>query len=146
MKIMVAVDFSKASSEVLSEARKFALNFSAKLLLIHVCEPDPDFVGYAPGPQTVRDQVADKFRDQHRRLQQEADKLAELGLEVTALMVQGATAETILKEADKLKADMIIVGSHGHGAVYHLLVGSVSEAVLLKAKCPVLVVPTHDRS
>jgi nucleotide-binding universal stress UspA family protein len=60
--------------------------------------------------------------------------------------VQGATVETILKEALKLDVDMIVAGSHGRGAMYQLLVGSVSEGVLHKSKCPVIVVPTHERS
>ncbi|MEW5940915.1 MAG: universal stress protein [Chloroflexota bacterium] len=66
------------------------------------------------------------------------------GLDATALVVQGATVETILNEASKLEADMIVVGSHGHGALYQLLVGSVCEGVLRKAACPVLVVPTRE--
>ncbi|HDY68944.1 MAG TPA: universal stress protein [Candidatus Scalindua sp.] len=52
----------------------------------------------------------------------------------------------ILDESSKLKIDLIVVGSHGHGAVYHLIVGSVSEEVLQRSSCPVLVVPTHDRT
>ena len=54
--------------------------------------------------------------------------------------------EVILDEANKLNIDLIVVGSHGHGAVYHLMVGSVSQGVLHQSTCPVLVVPTHDRT
>ena len=53
--------------------------------------------------------------------------------------------DTILAEATKLDADMIVIGTHGHGAMYRLLVGSVSEGVLHKSKCPILVIPTHER-
>jgi nucleotide-binding universal stress UspA family protein len=48
---------------------------------------------------------------------------------------------TLLHQAERLKADLLIVGSHGRGAMLHLLLGSVSEQVLKKATCPVLVVP-----
>ena len=65
--------------------------------------------------------------------------------ESTALFVQGSTAETIVRKATEIDADLIVVGSHGHGAMYQLLVGSVSEAVLRQSEIPVLVVPTHDR-
>ncbi|MBE0585939.1 MAG: universal stress protein, partial [Desulfofustis sp.] len=68
------------------------------------------------------------------------------GLETTALLVQGATAETIVDKANKLEIDMVIVGSHGRGAMYQLLVGSVSEGVLRGAACPTLVVPTRGHT
>ncbi|MEA3243534.1 MAG: universal stress protein, partial [Pseudomonadota bacterium] len=61
-------------------------------------------------------------------------------------LVHGATAETILKKASELDVDMIVVGSHGRGAMYQLLVGSVSEGILHNSRCPVLVVPTHKRN
>ena len=64
------------------------------------------------------------------------------GLDVTPMLVQGPTVELLLNEADKLGIDMIIMGSHGHGALYNALVGTVSEGVLHKAKCPVLIVPS----
>jgi len=60
---------------------------------------------------------------------------------VTALLVQGPTTETILGEAEKLAADLIVVGSHGHGALARAIVGSTSRSLLGKAKVPVLVVP-----
>jgi nucleotide-binding universal stress UspA family protein len=66
-------------------------------------------------------------------------------LDTTALLVHGATVEVILKEASDLEVDLIVVGSHGRGAMYQLLVGSVSEEVLKKSRIPVLVIPTHKR-
>jgi nucleotide-binding universal stress UspA family protein len=60
-------------------------------------------------------------------------------------LLQGSIVETILKQAKKLDVEMIVMGTHGRGAVFKLLVGSVSEGVLRGAKCPVLVVPTHNR-
>jgi len=68
------------------------------------------------------------------------------GLDTTALLVHGATVETILKEASELEVDMIVIGSHGRGAMHQLLMGSVSEGVLRKSRCPILVVPTHKRT
>ncbi|MBW2274656.1 MAG: universal stress protein, partial [Deltaproteobacteria bacterium] len=47
----------------------------------------------------------------------------------------------ILAEAKRLAADMIVMGSHGHGALYRALLGSVSEGVLHKATCPLTIVP-----
>jgi nucleotide-binding universal stress UspA family protein len=67
-------------------------------------------------------------------------------LDATALLVQGPTVETILEEATRLNADLIILGSHGRGAAIQLLVGSVSGGVLQKSKCPVLIVPTRKQA
>ena len=60
--------------------------------------------------------------------------------EVLALQVQGTTAEKILSLAREHDAEMIVMGSHGHGALYHLFAGSVTTAVLKESVCPVLVV------
>ncbi len=145
MDLLVAVDFSAASSEVFSCAKTLALGLQAKLWILHVAEPDPDFVGYDPGPQTVRDAVAKKFHEEHRALQEMAEELRSAGVDAVALLVQGPTIRTILSEADKLGVDLIVVGSHGKGAVKRLLVGSTSEGVLHGANVPVLIVPTHGR-
>jgi nucleotide-binding universal stress UspA family protein len=118
---------------------------SGKLWFLHVAEPEPDFIGYEVGPQSVRDSLSIKFREQHRMLQEIADRVRKGGVDATALLVQGSTVETILAKAAKLGADMIIVGTHGRGAMYQLLVGSVSEGLLHNSECPILIVPTHKR-
>lgn len=147
MNILVAVDLSGASPKILHYVKTLALNFSAKVWLLYAEKPDLGFVGFGPGrPQSVLDQVADEFEKKRMELQDEVDKLKNSGIDAEALLVQGAAVEVILDEASKLKADLIVVGSHGHGAVYHLMVGSVSEGVLHRSLCPVLVVPTHDRT
>ncbi len=92
------------------------------------------------------DKVAHDFKEKRKELQNEEDKLQNFGVDVESLLVQGTAVEVILDEASKLKTDLIVVGSHGHGAVYHLMVGSVSEGVLHRSTCPVLVIPTHDRT
>ena len=60
-----------------------------------------------------------------------------------ALHIQGSLVEKILTSAETHAADLIVMGSHGHGALYELLVGSVTSGVLHGAKCPVLVVPAR---
>ena len=147
MNILVAVDLSSASQKILHYVKTLALGLSAKVWLLYVEKPDLGFVGFGPGrPQSVLDKVADEFEKKHKELQDEVDKLQGSGIDAMALLVQGEAVEVVLDESSKLKTDLIVVGSHGHGAVYHLLVGSVSEGVLHRSTCPVLIVPTHDRT
>jgi nucleotide-binding universal stress UspA family protein len=142
--ILAAVDFSPISTEVVDLAGRLATAFSSAVWIVHVAPPEPDFVGYDAGPPNVRDQVAHEMRDTHRRVQDAADRLRAQRLEATALQVQGPTAETILREAERLHADMIVLGSHGHGVLRRALLGSVSEGVLHGATCPVLIVPARQ--
>ena len=139
--ILAAIDFSDLTPTVVDKAAEIAKCFSSKLWLIHIAAPDPDFVGYGTGPQSKRDWRAKTLREEHRYIQVRALELEQSGINVTPLLIQGATIETILQEAAKLNADLIVIGSHGHGAVYKALVGSVSEGIIRQASCPVLIIP-----
>jgi nucleotide-binding universal stress UspA family protein len=146
MNILVAVDLSDASQKILHYVKTLALSLSAKVWLLYAARPELGFVGLGPDQQPVESRVAQKFHKEHKALQDEVDKLQNAGIDAKALLVQGTAVEVILHESGKLKTDLIVVGSHGHGAVYHLVVGSVSEGVLHRSSCPVLVIPTHDRA
>jgi len=139
--ILVPVDFSDCATKVIKTAATIAESFSANLILLHVASPEPEFLGYDPGPQSVRDSVAKELAKEHTFLQKLEQELASPGIKTTALAIQGYPVEKILEEARKLHADLIVMGSHGHGTLRNLLVGSVTEGVMRKAACPVLVVP-----
>lgn len=144
MKLLAALDLATTTPSVLREARSWARRLSAELFLIHVAEPDPDFVGYGPGPESVRLAVAHKFQRAHVQIEAAARELRQEGVNTTALLVQGATAETILREAENLSVDAILMGTRAHGAVRELFVGSTSKGVLRQSTRPVLLIPPHD--
>ena len=141
--ILAPIDFSDVSDTVIRRAADLAKAFQAPIYLLHVAPPDPDFVGYAPGPQSVRDTVAGTIRKEHHQLQKLESKLKSEGLDVHALLVQGPVVEKILREGERLQAGIIVMGSHGHGALHKLLVGSVAEGVLRGSRCPVFIVPSR---
>jgi nucleotide-binding universal stress UspA family protein len=141
IKILVAIDLSPASARVIQVAERVAGPMSAEVWVLHVAEAEPSFVGYDAGPDVVRDQVAREFRDEHRSVQAHADTLRNAGVKATALLIQGPIVETTLTEAERLEADLLIVGSHGFGALYDLVVGSSSRGILKATEIPVLVVP-----
>lgn len=139
--ILAAIDFSDVSEVVIEKAAEIVRSFSSKLWLIHVAAPDPDFVGYGTGPQCERDWRAKTLKAEHKYIQDRALQLEQSGINVTPLLIQGATVATIIQEAARLNADMIVIGSHGHSAIYKTLVGNVSDGIIRQASCPVLIVP-----
>lgn len=141
MNLLVALDLSAASSDVVRAVRKYAATTKAQVRLLHVAEPNPAFIGYEAGPEVVREQVALEHRNEHRLIQEHADSLREAGIDAAALLIQGPIIETILKEAEKMTADMIVLGNYGHGAVYQLVAGSTCLGVVRQTTLPLLLVP-----
>ena len=141
MNIVVAVDFSEVTPRVLAAAAEQARGRDAQLWLVHVAPPEPDFVGYDPGPSVVRGQVAEELREERRALEQLADELRAQGLAVTSRFLRGPTVQAILEYAAESGADLIVMGTHGRSLVHQVLVGSVSEGVLRGATRPLLLVP-----
>lgn len=145
MRLLAAIDFSEVTDAVIEQAKKLAALANAEVRVLHVAMPNPDFVGFEAGPDAVRTQVAHALRDEHRRLEALTERLRDAGVAASHLMVQGATVETILEQISRFDADLVIVGSHGYGALRNLLAGSVTQGVLKKSSVPVLVVPSADR-
>ncbi|MBZ9728315.1 universal stress protein [Salegentibacter sp. JZCK2] len=142
--ILVAVDFNDAVGELMSYAESIAEKFGAKIWVVHVAAPDPDFVGYDAGPQYIRDMRADELKDEHKELQQIRDMFIDKNIESDALLIQGSTVETVLEEAKKLKADILIVGTHKHSFFYNLFAESVSVELFKNAEIPVLSIPFEE--
>lgn len=145
MEILVALEADATDASIVNTASQLASAFKAKLWLLHVAAPEPDFVGYDAGPQSVRNKLSEHMHDEHKKIQLIAGNLRTKGLDVAALMIQGGYAEAILEQAVKLKVDYIVVGAHKHSLLSKILLGSVSESVVRGAKVPVLVVPVADQ-
>lgn len=144
--IVAALDFSEATDLVLDQVCILAYREDARIRLVHVAEPEPDFVGYDNDPKALRDGVAREFQAENRALQDLAERLRRRHLVVKAMLVRGPTAEKIIEQAERAEADVIVVGSHGRRGLRRLALGSVSEEVIRRASCPVLVVPSGGRS
>jgi nucleotide-binding universal stress UspA family protein len=145
MNILVAIDLSSASQKILDKAKALALALPAKVCLLHVIEGEPDFLDDEPDLQSSSDHGQQEFPQEHKNLQKEVDELRQSGIDTKGLLTQGSVVDVILQKSKQLEIDIIIVGTHGHGGVHHMIFGSVSEGVLRNTSCPVLVIPTHDR-
>jgi len=142
--ILVPIDFNDNESILLNKALEFSRAFKAKIWLLHVASPEPEFVGFGVGPQYIRDSRAQELRKEHRLMNDYADKLKIEGIECEGLLINGGTIEMILEEADKLNTDLIITGHHSHSIFYKAFFGSVSSEVIKKTTIPVLIVPLED--
>ncbi|MBT8306333.1 MAG: universal stress protein [Maribacter sp.] len=139
--ILVTIDFVNNEKQLIDKAFQLAEKFKAKLWLLHIASPDPDFIGYDVGPQYIRDSRAEELRKEHKLLQEYTAVLKEKGVDSEGLLVQGATIEMIIEESKKLNVDLIIAGHHERGFFYNAFVGSVSAKIIKKSKIPVLIIP-----
>ncbi len=145
MKLLAALDLSYSTPAVLREARVWTRRLSAELLLLHVADPDPDFIGYGAGPESSRLAVAHKFQRAQKQIEALAVELRKDGLDTTALLLQEVdVADTILREADRLHVDAIVIGTHARGTAHVMFIGSISKSVILKATRTVILVSPHD--
>ncbi len=142
--IMVAVDFNDSIGELMVYAESLAEKFGSKIWVLHVADPEPDFVGYEPGPQYIRDIKAEEYREEHHSLQEVCKNFIADEIESEALLIQGSTVETVLEEARKLDIDLLIVGTHKHSFLHNLLQENVSMELLKKAEIPMLTIPIDD--
>ena len=142
---LTLIDFSEICGKVVERAAELAKFYEAKCWLIHVAAPDPDFVGYDVGPQYIRDSRADELKEEHNILEKYQKQLGKDGIECEMLLIQGQTNTTILEEIERLKIDMVVLGSHGHSKLYDLLVGSVCEYTLRHATVPLLIIPSGGK-
>jgi nucleotide-binding universal stress UspA family protein len=146
--ILVATDFSEPSEAALAYGRELARTFGARLTVVHACENIAARAYGADGfvfaePELQRD-VEAAARKQIDALLSDEDRNV---LQAHAVVLTAnSTAASIVGFAREINTDLIVMGTHGRGAVAHLLMGSVAERVVRTAPCPVLTVrhPEHD--
>jgi len=163
-RLLVPIDFSDATPRVIDLARQLAKALDAEIHLVHVRELSaaaaPGTLGYGlagmpelapmsgvpvPGLDPMPQPIAET-EDQKSKLARWQKEIAQDGIKVLLHEPTGSVADEILDQADAIEADFIVMGTHGHGAMYHLLVGSATKGVLKHATRPVLLVPSPKSS
>lgn len=138
-KILIATDGSESAYEAVQLGLDLAAEQDAKAFIVHVT-PAVDVIPYANFGY-IAPTLPHEFDEHDRELLQEAVGLAaEKGVDVETTLVKGRPADEIVAFADSIDADLIVVGSRGHGAITSALIGSVSRAVLQESRRPVIVV------
>jgi nucleotide-binding universal stress UspA family protein len=149
--LLVPVDLSDAAQPVLQKAAELAPQLSARIVLLHIVEPvatyvpvgaTMDVIAAAPPPA----EASESLSAPDSRLKALAEPLTAAGIDVVPVTIIGLAVDDILEQAAKYRADFIMLGSHGHGALYHLFSGSVVTGILKRATCPVIVVPSRSQT
>lgn len=146
--ILVATDFGEASDSALRYGRELAGRFGATLHVLNVVE---NFYVTTFGAETYAAVVPEMQREievaARKRLDEELIDSDRSGPPVKpVVMTSGSPAYAIVDYARENGVDLIVMGTHGRGALAHLLMGSVAERVVRIASCPVLTVrsPEHE--
>jgi nucleotide-binding universal stress UspA family protein len=144
VKILAAIDLSRASGYVIEAVHRVAIATDAEVFVLHVVTPIPGTAGPEFPPVLEHLELAERYLDEQEQLVELVMQLVDVDINAAALLRQGEPVKTILKEATQLDVELIVAGSHGHGPLFEALVGSVSAGILRKSPVPVLVVPVRE--
>ncbi len=140
-KILCPIDFSEHSLKALKNATEMADKFHAELILMNVIAPFP-VLPATPHPvgfnvQSYEDELEENSLD---NLTEIVDKNVPENIDTSTVVKKGDAATQIIKFADENDINLIVLSTHGTGALKHLIFGSVAEKVLRHSNCPVLTV------
>jgi nucleotide-binding universal stress UspA family protein len=144
--ILAPVDFSGITDSVVTQAATLVRALGGKIVLMNVLQPPVITSEYGPFLENIGEIVMVGEKAAAKQLARWQEKLVAQGIATETLQFTGAPVPNILKQAEKIGADYIVMGSHGHTAFYDLLVGSTTHGVLLRAPCPVIIVPADKKA
>lgn len=146
--ILVPHDFSTSANHALAIARDEAKAHAGTIVLLHAIDlpyqlgPDTVVIPDAAGAPISLKQYAIQSAEAH--LTDLIARLAKDGATATASVVIGSPVDEILRAIDTHRANLIVMGTHGHTGLRHLVAGSVAERVVRSSKVPVLTVRHPD--
>jgi nucleotide-binding universal stress UspA family protein len=132
--ILAPVDFSSATERVVEIAAELARAVNGYVVLLHVLTTSSVLTG-AGGADLG------SIRTAVQRLQELKARLRSQSVAVQAVWFVGDPGPDITAQAAKLRAAFIVLGSHGHSALYHFMLGGTASAVMKQSRCPVVIVP-----
>lgn len=144
--LLAAVDFSDASRKIAAFTEDLARQLSARVVLLHVVEPVASYVPVGAAMDVIETAPPPVMEEDLKAQQAHLERLAASLQNVQVVATIGLAADEIVSQADQHGADFIVLGSHGHGAIYHLFAGSVVTGVLKRSHTPVIIVPIGERA
>ena len=140
--ILVPVDFSPATDAVVQEAIALAKVLPARVVLLAIIQPPLVVSEYGPLMGDLIEITSAGEKHAAKQLARLKEKMRGQSIKAEGIQFTGMPIGLIIEQAKKLEADYIVMGSHGHTALYDLLVGSTTHGVLMRAACPVVIVPS----
>jgi len=142
--IIVPTDFSNLSFTAFDYAKDIAKRWGAKIHVVYVLEKQPPFLAMR-SLDVNEDQVMKSMEEQAKKqLEDAVKKFGKTDLDISPILLKGVDYEELVKYSKKIKADLIVLATHGRTGFIHTLIGSVTEKVVRHAKCPVLVTTPTD--
>ncbi len=139
-KILFCTDFSENAREAFKEAIKATSHRGSEICLLHVI-PEPDAQFWKGYIYEVGDMDTKAKNDIDRAVDEQYRPLVPAGVRFMVNVKIGEVVRSILAAVQDYQADLLVIGRQGHGAITSWLLGNVTEKVVRKANCPVLVVP-----
>ena len=144
MRILIAVDGSDCSERAVSLVSTFALPPDSVVRVVGVHRPYSDVLAISwatmgdagSGGETEDEADARRLREAIGRAEA---RLQDLDVKIEGFLVHGRPGSSIVDEAEAMSADLVVVGSRGHGTIATMLLGSTASEVVDHAPCPVLV-------
>lgn len=143
--ILVPIDSNKEGDLVAQKAIEIAKAFDAQVHLIHVTSFKKDSVPAVFGVEYIPTENLSEYEKEMETLNLFKVRFTEAGLNCEVHLTQGYPDKQILKLADQIHADLIILGLINHSALYKVFVGSVSNEVVKGTKTPVLLIPSDQK-
>ncbi len=137
-KILVPIDFSDYSKKALHYTVKLAKSFDAELFLVYVIEPMVYPADLSMGQMVMPQSEVNLSEKAKSELEELATNEIGDSLNYNILIKTGKPFMEVIETASEVDADLIIIATHGHTGVEHLLFGSTAEKIVRKAPCPVL--------
>ncbi len=140
-KIVLALDFEWQSNKLLAEAKRYALAFKAQLHIVHVSTLSSSTLNYDPMVEGAANDNKPELSAERRLLKQLCSNLKTEGVDSDFSIVEGDVSTNLLRQAEKVEAELVIVGHHKKGFLMRALLKSTSEEALQKTKIPILAIP-----
>jgi nucleotide-binding universal stress UspA family protein len=142
-RILAPTDFSPLSERGVAEAASLARAVGAELVLLHVVEPAV-MAGDLYGASAMATVIEELQASARLALARAVAKMKKRRQRCRGVLANGGAATTIVDTAARLRADLIVLATHGRSGFSHLLLGSVAERVVRGAACAVLTVPSKQ--
>lgn len=144
--ILAPIDFSPVTSRVLDEAARLATAFGGRVVLFHAARVPQAVAEYGIDFGSLTELRTSMEKTADRQLKEITEQLRQRGVAAESRRLTGAPTPEILEQAATLPADYIVMGSHGHTAIYDLVIGSTASAVIKRASCPIIIVPARSKA